>query len=57
MIIESERDPTVILPDQLQDDHYVKNPFDGQGQLAPVVPGMPQASSFFLSSLPLSTSL
>ena len=39
MIIESERDPAVILQPHLPDDHYVWNPFDGQWQLEPVVPG------------------
>ena len=49
MIIESERDPTVIFPPQLPDDHYVKNPFDGQGQLEPVMPGLPPDFSEFLA--------
>ena len=49
MIIESERDPTVFLAPELPDDHYVRNPFDGQGQLELVVPGVPQNFSKFLS--------
>ena len=41
MIIESERDPVVFFPPQLSDDHYLRNPFDGQGNLEPIVPGPP----------------
>ena len=37
MIIESERDPAVLLPPRLPLDHYVRNPFDGQGNLEPIV--------------------
>ena len=49
MIIESERDPTVILKEPVEDDHYVKNPFDCQGNLSPVVSSVPQDFSKFLS--------
>ena len=49
MIIENECDPNVVLPPQLTDDHYIRNPFDGQGQLEPVVPGPPQGFSEFLA--------
>ena len=41
MIIESERDPAVLLPPRLPLDHYLRNPFDGQGNLEPIVPGPP----------------
>ena len=41
MIIESESDPAVLLPPRLPLDHYVRNPFDGQGNLEPIVPGPP----------------
>ena len=49
MIIDNERDPNVLLPPQLPDDHYVRNPFDGQGQLEPVMHGPPQGFSKFFA--------
>ena len=49
MIIENERDPNVLLLPQLPDDHYIRNSFDGHGQLEPVVPGPPQGFSEFLA--------
>ena len=49
MIIENERAPNVLLPPQLPDDHFIRNPFDGQGQLEPVVHGPLQGFSEFLA--------
>ena len=49
MITESERDPAVLLPPQLTLDHYLRNPFDGQGNLEPIATGPPQNFSEFLT--------